>query len=93
MTKRHVRKTKRHVRKTKRHVRKTKSHVTKLLQSDPEFKTLVAKYGRPRVRGRTSSLGFNPGDICMMTQCYQGKRIVMRRDNAGNCTRYSEEAC
>jgi hypothetical protein len=70
-----------------------KSHVTKLLQNDAKFKTLAAKYGRPRVRGPKNALGSNPGDICMMTECYKGKRIVMRRDNSGNCTRYSEEAC
>lgn len=70
-----------------------KSHVTKLLQEDSKFKSLVTKYGRPRVRGSKSVLGNNPGDICMMTECYKGKRIVMRRDKSGGCTIYSEEDC
>jgi hypothetical protein len=72
---------------------KSRSHVTKLLQSDRKFKSLVTKYGRPRVRGPKNIRGIKAGDICMMTECYRGKKIVMRRDRNGNCTEYSEEPC
>jgi hypothetical protein len=77
----------------------TKSPITKLIETDAKFRALVKKYGRPRVRGSkkapASKNVFAKGgnDICMMTNCYRGKRIVMRRDASGGCTRYSEEDC
>ena len=77
----------------------TKSPITKLIETDPKFRALVKKYGRPRVRGSkkalasTKALATGGGGICMMTNCYKGKRIVMRRDASGGCTIYSEENC
>lgn len=67
------------------------SHLTRLAAADPKFKTLVAKYGRPR--GPKDCTELNPGDVCMVTDCVDGKRIVMRCDGTGGCTSYSEEAC
>lgn len=67
------------------------AHLTKLVAKDANFKTLVAKYGMPR--GPKDCTELNPNDICMVTDCVDGKRIVMRCDGNGACTRYSEEPC
>lgn len=67
------------------------SHLTRLAAADPKFKTLIAKYGMPR--GPKDCTELNPGDVCMVTDCVDGKRIVMRCDGTGGCTSYSEEAC
>ena len=74
----------------KRSTTKT-AHLTKLAKADPKFKALVNKYGTPR--GPKDCTELNPGDVCMVTDCVDGKRIVMRCDGSGGCTNYSEESC
>jgi hypothetical protein len=68
------------------------AHVTKLAKTDPKFKKLVTKYGMPQA-GPKDCTELNENDVCMMTACNNGKRIVMRCDGSGGCTRYSEEPC
>jgi hypothetical protein len=67
------------------------SHVTRLIKSDAKFKALIKQYGMPRAAKDCTEL--NKGDICMVTDCVDGKRIVMRCDGSGGCTDYSEEPC
>jgi hypothetical protein len=69
----------------------SKAFLTNLSKSDAKFKKLVGQYGLPEPVSGAS--GKNPGDICMETDCVDGKKIVMRRDKSGDCTEYSEEDC
>lgn len=66
-------------------------HLKKLAEADPHFKALVGKFGMPRATKDCSEM--NPGDPCMVTDCVDGKRIVMKCDGSGGCTRYSVEEC
>jgi hypothetical protein len=68
------------------------AHLMKLTKSDPKFKKLVAKYGMPQT-GPKSCTELNEGDVCMETECVNGKKIVMKCDASGGCTQYSEVAC
>jgi hypothetical protein len=67
------------------------THVNRLIKSDTKFKALVKQYGKPRATKDCTEL--SKGDICMVTDCVDGKRIVMRCDGSGGCTDYSEESC
>ena len=70
-------------------------HIEGLAKADPKLKRLVAKYGVPKpiAKAAFAAAAVRPGDICMETDCVDGKKIVMRRDNSGNCTEYSEVDC
>ncbi len=77
---------------TKRsHSATRRANLTKLAKADRKFKALVSTYGVPRSPRDCTEL--SPGDICMVTDCVNGKRIVMRCDGSGGCTKYSEEPC
>jgi hypothetical protein len=62
-----------------------------LLLQNPEFKALVDKHGKPKPGPKTCDQ-LNDGDICMETDCNNGKKIVMKcRGN--ECVDYSEVDC
>jgi hypothetical protein len=66
-------------------------HLNELVKKDPKFKALVAKHGMPR--GPKDCTEMNPGDICMVSNCVDGKRIEMRCDGSGGCTDYKVVPC
>ena len=70
-------------------------HINALAKADPAFKRLIAKYGvpKPTVRQAHVASVASAGAICMETDCVDGKKIVMRRDAAGDCTEFSEVPC
>jgi hypothetical protein len=68
------------------------AHLEMLLKSDLKFKQLVEKYGMPKA-GPKSCTELEPGDVCMETDCVDGKKLVMTCDGSGGCTRYSEVSC
>ncbi len=79
------------VRRTAAHVK----HINALAKANPAFKRLIAKYGAPKPtikRAHIASVA-SAGEICMETDCVDGKKIVMRRDAAGDCTEFSEVPC
>jgi len=65
-------------------------HLKALVKKDPEFKALVAKHGMPR--GPKDCTEMNPGDVCMVSNCVDGKRIEMRC-KGGACTDYKVVPC
>jgi len=58
---------------------------------DEKFKALVEKYGEPKAGPKTCDQ-LNEGDICMETDCYQGKKLVMKCKGR-ECVDYSEVNC
>ena len=79
------------VRATPAHVK----HVNALAKANPAFARLVAKYGMPKptVKQAHIASAASADEICMETDCVDGKKIVMRRNAAGDCTKFSEESC
>jgi len=82
-------------RKTARRTPAHVKHINALAKADPAFKRLIAKYGMPKptvMQAHVASLA-NAGEICMETDCVDGKKIVMRRGATGDCTEFSEVPC
>lgn len=70
----------------------TSAQMQELIGADPNFRSLVSIYGQPAVTGGDCSTK-KPGDICMESDCVDGKKIVMRCDESGDCTVYEEVPC
>lgn len=64
-----------------------------LINSNMKFKRLVAIYGKPKPVGSCGDPDANPGDICMESNCVNGKKLVMRCDKTNGCTVHAEIPC
>jgi hypothetical protein len=84
-------------RKTARSTPAHVTHINALAAANPAFKALVAKYGVPKPMAGSTALKpvvtESANAICMETDCVDGKKIVMRRNSAGDCTEFSEVPC
>lgn len=69
----------------------SKADVTRLIKTDSKFKALTKKYGLPRAPKDCTEL--NKGDVCMVTDCVDGKRMVIKCNGSGGCDDYHEEDC
>jgi hypothetical protein len=82
-------------RKTARRTAAHVKHINALAKANPAFKRLVAKYGMPKPTVRQAHVAFvaRAGEICLETDCVDGKKFVVRRDAAGDCSDFSEVSC
>jgi hypothetical protein len=62
------------------------------IESDNTFRGLVETYGHPAATGGDCSTK-HAGDICMESDCVNGKKIVMKCNSSGGCTEYAVVPC
>lgn len=70
----------------------TPEEIDALIRVDPDFARLVQIYGRP-TRIKDCTIDGNPGDICMVGNCVNGKRLVLKCDDTFGCTIREEIPC
>jgi hypothetical protein len=70
----------------------TPAQMQQKIAADSTFKSLVDTYGQPKTSGGDCTTK-QAGDICMESDCVNGKKIVMKCDGSGGCTDYEEVDC
>jgi hypothetical protein len=70
----------------------TQAQMDVKIANDPTFATLVHALGLP-VAIVDCAAGGRPGEICMESNCVNGKKLVMRCDQGHGCTVYEVVRC